>query len=164
MPTPGSGVAQCRRVTQHTHATRTPTPTISVVVVDWDRRVRHSLTDLIGVAEGLEVVGVAGDSGERSTDDWTATPPDCCLIDPRLPELDAGMALMGVIRERWPETAIVAMSCLDASERIARWRSGADAFVAKSGQPDVLIDAVCASAGDRAVGRERCRLGYRSPR
>ena len=111
-----------------------------VLVVDADRRVRQSLTGLIDLADDLEVVGAAADPGAAMAL-LMAGPVEVVLIDPRLPEVDAGMAFLTEAHRRWPRMALVAMSCFDEVERSTQSIGGL-AFVAKSGQPEALIEAL----------------------
>jgi two-component system nitrate/nitrite response regulator NarL len=89
-------------------ADRRPTdPTLAppvarrVIVVDADHRVRHSLADLLAAEGRLEVVGQAGDAGEALRC-CEALAPDVVVVDPRLPDVDAGTALLAVLRRRVP--------------------------------------------------------------
>jgi DNA-binding NarL/FixJ family response regulator len=129
----------------HVPAGRPDDRSLRVLIVDADRRVRHSLGGLIELTDGLSVAGAAADPAsaiailERGT-------IDICLIDPRLPDIDAGIALMTNLHHRWPDLALVAMGTSDAIEHPAL-ACGAVSFVAKAGQPDIVVDAL------RSAGR-----------
>jgi DNA-binding NarL/FixJ family response regulator len=120
-------------------------------VVDADRRVRQSLSGLIGLAGDLTLIGAAADPAaalaylEREA-------ADVVLIDPRLPEIDVGLALLVELHRRWPSVALVAMSYSDDLAHPSL-RNGALAFVAKSGQPEALIEILRASGA-----RSRAKL------
>ncbi len=118
---------------------------LRVLIVDRDRHVRRSLTDLMNLADGLVVVGAVAD-GPSALEQIDLVTPDLVLVDPRLPELAHGLSLMERLSERWPSIRVVAMSCWDELENPAL-RTGAAAFVAKDGQPADFVQAVVAAAG-----------------
>jgi two-component system invasion response regulator UvrY len=120
---------------------------VRVLIVDGDRRVRRSLAGLIELAEGLTCCGMAEDAAAALTC-LEQAPADVCLIDPRSSEADCGLELLAEMRRRWPQLGIVAMSFVDASADPCL-DGGADAFVAKSGQPDALVDALRTVAAQR---------------
>lgn len=77
-----------------------------VVIVDADRRVQQSLADLLGVAGGVTVVGRAGDV-RAALEEIERTRPDVILVDPRLPDVEAGRALIAGAQRAWPSLQIV---------------------------------------------------------
>ena len=82
---------------------------LRVLVVDADDRVRESLTGLLAIGGRLSVVGGAGLPGP-ALDLAIATHPDVVIVDPRLPDVDAGTAFIGRLRELVPDTRVLAMS------------------------------------------------------
>jgi DNA-binding NarL/FixJ family response regulator len=121
-------------------ATRLAGSPVRVLVVDADRRVRQSLVGLCGVTDDLAVIGAVM-TASGAIDCLERTEADVVLIDPRLPEVDSGLALMVEVHHRWPTVALVAMSSLDDVAHPAL-SNGALAFVAKSGQPEALLETV----------------------
>jgi DNA-binding NarL/FixJ family response regulator len=116
------------------------TQPVRVLIVDADRRVRASLHGLLAACEGVEVIATTGDAAEAARLVATAA-PDVIVLDPRLPEIDAGLQLIARLCDSCPEVRVVAMSVSDTLESSAL-ATGAVAFVAKSGQPSELLDAV----------------------
>jgi DNA-binding NarL/FixJ family response regulator len=117
-------------------------PPVRVVIVDDDRRVRQSLSGLMALRRGLEVVGTAGD-GEAAIALCDATGPDTVLLDLKLPDVTDGLGLLAELRARWPAIRVVAMS-VQVSLRAAAMAAGAVAFIPKSGQPEAIGDALVA--------------------
>jgi DNA-binding response OmpR family regulator len=76
--------------------------------------------------------------------------PDVVVIDPRLPEIDGGRALIGRVRETSPATRVLVMGWSDAIEQDCLL-NGADAFIRKTFKPRELVDAVIAAS--RVVDR-----------
>ncbi len=116
---------------------------VRVVIVDDDRRVRQSLSGLMSLREGIEVVGTAGD-GDAALALVSAAHPDTVLLDLRLPEASDGLGLLAELRQQWPAVRVVAMS-VQVSLRSAAMSAGASVFVAKSGQAEAIGDALLAA-------------------
>ena len=114
-----------------------------IAVVDADRRVRSSLADVMRVA-GAEVVGMAGDvRGALALADGGAL--DAVLLDPRLPDLEAGLALISSLRIGWPNIRVVLMGWADDGE--SRLDDAGIAFVSKSAEPEEFLAAALDACG-----------------
>jgi len=124
-----------------------PGPRLRLAIVDADHRVRDSLAALAASDDQIDVVGRAGHPS-AALSLVTAEHPDIVVIDPRLPDVDQGLALVRELRARFPTLGLVIMSWSDGleAECIA---CGANAFIPKSGAPGDIVDAILA-AGDRA--------------
>jgi DNA-binding NarL/FixJ family response regulator len=116
-----------------------------VLVVDADDRVRESLAGLLAIGDRVVVIGSAGQAGP-ALDLVARHRPDIVIVDPRLPEVEGGLAFMRELRERVPEVRILVMSWSDALEHIAI-DSGADGFVRKTFRPTELVAAILATNG-----------------
>jgi DNA-binding NarL/FixJ family response regulator len=120
-----------------------PVDRLRVLVVDADDRVRESLTGLLAIGGRLQVVGGAGQPG-TALDLALATHPDVVIVDPRLPDVDAGTAFIGRLREACPDARILAMSWSAQLENDGI-ECGADGFVRKTFRPAELIAAIMAN-------------------
>jgi DNA-binding NarL/FixJ family response regulator len=118
---------------------------LRVLVVDADDRVRESLTGLLAIGDRVVVIGSAGQAGP-ALDLVVDQRPDIVIVDPRLPEVEGGLAFIRELRDRVPEVRILAMSWSDALEHIAI-DGGADAFVRKTFRPTELVAAILATSG-----------------
>lgn len=134
-------MSQSRPLGHPLHVTQTD-PSASprrVVIVDADRRVRQSLACILELADDADVVGhCAGVAEAVAMVD--SEHPDVVAIDPRLPDVADGLALVAGLRRRRPDVRIVVMSC-DALEQPAL-RHGADGFAAKDGSPTEFVAAL----------------------
>ena len=119
-----------------------PTTPLRVVIVDADDRLRESLSGLLAIGERLEVVGNAGQVGS-ALDRIAATRPDVVIVDPRLPDAEAGTAFIAQVRARFPAIRILAMGWSDTLESMCRG-CGADGFLRKTFRPADLIAAIVA--------------------
>lgn len=111
-----------------------------VAVVDADRRVQQSLAEVLRVA-GVDVVGTAGDV-RTALEMVSARSPDVLLVDPRLPDLDAGSALLSSVSLGWPSIRIVAMGWSDSGE--SRLPDGIS-YVSKSAATEDFVTAALAA-------------------
>lgn len=120
-----------------------PAGPLRVLVVDADERIRESLAGLLAIGRRCIVVGTASHP-ESALSLIAAEPPDLIVVDPRLPEVDAGRAFIARARELAPSVRILVMSWSDSLGHDSII-SGADAFVRKTFRPRELIDAVIAA-------------------
>ena len=117
---------------------------LRVLVVDADDRVRESLSGLLAISGQCMVVASAGQVG-MALDLASDLRPDVVIVDPRLPEVDGGIAFITRLRADLPSIRILAMSWSDTLES-AVMESGADGFVRKTFRPSELTAAIL-SAG-----------------
>jgi two-component system NarL family response regulator/two-component system response regulator DevR len=116
---------------------------LRVLVVDADDRVRESLTGLLAISGQCMVVASAGQIGS-ALDLALDHQPDVVIVDPRLPEVDGGIAFITRLRAAMPSIRILAMSWSDSLET-AVIASGADGFVRKTFRPSELTAAILAA-------------------
>jgi DNA-binding NarL/FixJ family response regulator len=113
-----------------------------VAIVDMDRRVRLALAEVLAAA-GLTVIGTAAEPDAA----WEvlANGAEILVLDPRLPELTDGLALIDRVNRQWPSVRVVVMGWADAGETPFR---GSDAtYVTKSTSPDEFVAATLAACG-----------------
>ena len=111
-----------------------------VVIIDADRRVQQSLADLLGVTGEVRVVGRAGDV-RAALELVDRERPDVALVDPRLPDVDAGLALVAGLGRAWPSMRVVLTGWSD-TEGHAQIGSGGTAYVSKSASPEQFAEAI----------------------
>jgi DNA-binding NarL/FixJ family response regulator len=116
-----------------------------VVIVDADRRVLQSLADLLGVTGEIDVVGRAADV-RGALEEIERVHPDVVLVDPRLPDVDAGMALIGGMTRAWPSIRVVMTGWGDAEARPVL--NGSSCYVSKGSTPEEYVEAIVAGCRD----------------
>jgi DNA-binding response OmpR family regulator len=116
---------------------------LRVLVVDADDRVRESLTGLLAISGQCLVVASTGQVS-TALDLAIDHRPDVVIVDPRLPEVEGGIALITSLRASLPSVRILAMSWSDSLESAVR-ESGADGFVRKTFRPSELTAAIVAA-------------------
>jgi NarL family two-component system response regulator LiaR len=131
---------------------------IRVVLVDDHSMVRSGLSAFMMVHEDLELVGEAG-SGEEAVDLCVKTRPDVVLMDLMMPGM-GGVAAIGVIRERCPDTQVIALTSFAEQEHVqGALKAGAISYLMKNVSADELASAVRgAAAGKSTLAPEAARV------
>ena len=111
-----------------------------VVIVDADRRVQQSLADVLGLTGQVSVVGRAGDV-RAALEEVERLRPDVVLVDPRLPDIEAGTALITGMTRAWPAMRIVLTGWGDVDGR-SELAGAATCYVSKSGSPEDFVNAL----------------------
>src|SRR5438093_8008493 len=136
----------------------TPLSAQRILVVDADHRVRDSLAGLIALADGVEVVGAASEAA-GAIGAVRRTHPDIVVIDPRLPELEAGLALIPAMHRVQPAALVLVMGWSPSLEPAAL-AVGAAGFICKTDDPVGVVEAVLEAArAARDVRTERAPGG-----
>ena len=118
-----------------------PAPAITVFVVDDHTLFRRGLIALLQQYDGLQVVGEAGDAAEALR---LAPPlqPHVVLLDNHLPGV-SGIDAVKDLRRLMPHTRVLVLTVSeDAQDLAAALRNGAQGYLLKSIDGDVLADAI----------------------
>ncbi|HEX2883784.1 MAG TPA: response regulator [Candidatus Limnocylindria bacterium] len=111
-----------------------------VVIVDADRRVQASLADLLSVTNDVEVVGRAGDV-RTALELIEKERPDAVLVDPRLPDIEAGIALVSGVSRAWPQMRIVLTGWTDTDGHLMM-ADRHTRYVSKAATPEEFVSAI----------------------
>nr|MDT0662587.1 response regulator transcription factor [Micromonospora sp. DSM 115978] len=123
---------------------------VRVLLVDDQALFREALAVLLGVPDGIEVVGEAGD-GAEALDRAAELRPDVVLMDLRMPVLD-GVAATRRLRVEQPGVRVIALTTFDDDEDVfAALRAGAVGYLLKDVSSEKLVEAVLAAARDESV-------------
>lgn len=123
---------------------------IRVLVVDDHPVVRAGLSGLVGAADGITVVGEAGD-GEEALAEVARVEPDVVLMDLRMPGRD-GVWATEQLTARHPEVAVLVLTTFDTDSDIVRAvEAGAAGYLLKDSPLDELIAGVRAAARHETV-------------
>jgi DNA-binding NarL/FixJ family response regulator len=121
---------------------------IRVVVADDQRVVRDGLAMLIGMIDGLEVVGCAAD-GVQAVDLCARSRPDVVLMDLRMPRMEGAQATE-TIRAAQPEVQVLVLTTYADDEYLfPALRAGARGYLTKDASAEEIERAIRALAAGR---------------
>ncbi len=92
---------------------------IKVVLVDDHAMVRLGLEQLLSAADGIEVVGTAGDGGE-AVKIVQMTSPHVVLMDLQMPDVDGVTATRRIVAADDSVQVVVRQTCTGYSQDIAK--------------------------------------------
>ena len=125
----------------------TETP-IRVVIADDQRVVRDGLTMLVGLIEGVEVVGTAGD-GIEAVERANREHPDVVLMDLRMPGMEGADATRQ-IRATLPDTQVLVLTTYaDDQSLFPALQAGARGYLTKDASAEEIEQAIRALAAGR---------------
>ncbi len=124
---------------------------VRVLLADDQRLVRESLGTLLGLLDGIELVGMASD-GEEALELADRHRPDVVLMDLRMPRLD-GIDATRRLRERRPEIGVIALTTYADDESVlGALRAGARGYLTKDASSDDIKAAIrTVAAGEAAL-------------
>ena len=127
-----------------------PSAPIRVLVVDDQELVRSGFCVILEAADGITVVGEAGD-GQAAVAAAAAQHPDVVLMDIRMPGMD-GLAATRVLTSGSPAPRVVMLTTFDLDEYVYEaLRAGASGFLLKDSPRADLIAAVRVAAAGEAM-------------
>jgi len=145
----------------------TPATVIRVLVADDQELIREGIASLLGIQQGITVVGTARD-GTEAAELAAALAADVVLMDVRMPGGD-GTEATARIRRELPECQVVMLTTFDDEEYVVQAvRAGAAGYLLKDLPAAELAAAVrlahagIAQFGAQAVGRLAAAVGRRS--
>jgi DNA-binding NarL/FixJ family response regulator len=122
---------------------------IRVLVVDDQRVVREGLLMLLGLIDGLEVVGAAAD-GEQALVLVDQTDPDVVLMDLNMPRLD-GIEATRRLASSHPHLPVVVLTTYTDDERVfSALRAGARGYLTKDAGAAEIEAAITTASSGRA--------------
>lgn len=120
-------------------------PPLRVVIADDQRVVREGLATLIGLLDGVEVVGTAAD-GSEAVDQALAHRPDVVVMDLRMPGLD-GIQATARLRSELPHTQVLVLTTYaDDDALFPALQAGARGYLTKNATAEEIEEALHAVA------------------
>jgi DNA-binding NarL/FixJ family response regulator len=131
---------------------------IRVLIADDHGVVRDGLAGVIAAQPDLDVVA-AVENGAQAVESCRSSAPDVVLMDLEMPVLD-GIEATRIIREEWPETAVLVLTSFSDVRRItAALNVGAAGYLLKdSSAGDVVRGIRAAAAGGAPLDPHAARL------
>jgi DNA-binding NarL/FixJ family response regulator len=114
---------------------------IRVVIADDQRVVRDGLSMLVGLIDGVEVVGSASD-GVEAIERSQQERPDVVLMDLRMPRMDGAEATRQ-IREALPDTQVLVLTTYADDESLfPALQAGARGYLTKDASAEEIEQAI----------------------
>ena len=114
---------------------------IRVVIADDHPVVRTGLRMMLGMEEGIELVGEAVD-GVAAIHLVSELVPDVVVMDVRMPAMD-GLEAIEQIRATFPHIAIIVLTTYDEDELMLRsLQAGARGYLLKESDVEVVLQAI----------------------
>jgi DNA-binding NarL/FixJ family response regulator len=114
---------------------------IRIFMIDDHPIVRFGLSALLGMQEGIEVVGTAGD-GRSALEQLQKTPTDIVLVDLHMAEL-SGVETLRRLATDAPQVRSIVLSSFEFDEEIyAAVKAGAQGYVHKESSADEILKAI----------------------
>jgi DNA-binding NarL/FixJ family response regulator len=118
---------------------------IRIVLADDHALIRNSLTRMLATQPDFEIVGVAFD-GSQALDMVRDLAPDVVLMDLHMPVLD-GVGAIGAVAQDFPDVAVIALSAFEEPTEVsAALIAGAQGYLTKDVEPEVLFAGIRAAA------------------
>ncbi len=127
-----------------------PPAQVRVLIADDQSLIRLGFRMVLDVADGIEVVGEAGDGAEAIAATERLR-PDVLLMDVRMPGVDGITATARIARDH-PEVRVLVLTTFDLDEyAFGALRAGAGGFLLKDAGREELVAAVRAVAAGEAT-------------
>jgi DNA-binding NarL/FixJ family response regulator len=124
---------------------------IRVLLADDQRVVREGLGTLLGLLDGIDLVGTAAD-GEEALALARRHDPDVVLMDLRMPRMDGIEAIRRLAERGERPRAIALTTYADDASVLGALRTGARGYLTKDAGAEEILAAVRAAArGDAAL-------------
>lgn len=121
---------------------------IRVLIADDQRVVRDGLSMLVGLIDGVEVIGTASD-GEEAVALAGSGRPDVVLMDLRMPRMEGAEATRK-IRAELPDTEVLVLTTYADDESLfPALRAGAKGYLTKDASAEEIEQAIRAVASGR---------------
>jgi DNA-binding NarL/FixJ family response regulator len=114
---------------------------VRVLVADDQQLMRDGIASLLGIQEGIEVVGLAA-NGEEAVEQAIRLRPDVVLMDVRMPIMN-GVAATGHLRRDLPSCKILMLTTFDDETYVLEaLRVGASGYLLKDIPTSDLVQAI----------------------
>ncbi|WP_123042399.1 response regulator transcription factor [Cohnella candidum] len=127
---------------------------IRVLIAEDQELIRKSLGIVLGMAEGIEIAGMA-ENGKAAVDKAGELQPDLVLMDIHMPVMD-GVEATAEIKRRWPDVKVIMLTTFQEVEYVvSALNAGAEGYILKAIDPTDLAGAIrLVHRGETMITRE----------
>lgn len=131
-----------------------PERAIRVFSVDDHPLLREGIAAVLGVQQGLELVGTAS-SGHEAIEKFRQLRPDVTLMDLKMPDM-SGIEVIRALKAEFPAARFIVVTTFPGDvQALQALRAGASGYLLKSSLGEELVDAIRAvHAGKRCIPPE----------
>lgn len=124
---------------------------VRVVLADDQRLVRESLSTMLGLLDGIELLSAAAD-GQEAVRLATELLPDVVLMDLRMPVID-GIEATRLLHEQQPQIGVIALTTYADDESVlGALRAGARGYLTKdASSEDIRAAILCVASGSATL-------------
>jgi DNA-binding NarL/FixJ family response regulator len=124
---------------------------VRVLLADDQRLVRESLSTMLGLLDGIELLGTAAD-GEEAVRLASELRPEVVLMDLRMPGID-GIEATRLLHEQQPEIGVIALTTYADDESVlGALRAGARGYLTKdASSEDIRAAILCVASGSATL-------------
>jgi DNA-binding NarL/FixJ family response regulator len=124
---------------------------VRVLLADDQRLVRESLSTMLGLLDGIELLGTAAD-GEEAVRLATQLRPEVVLMDLRMPGID-GIEATRLLHEQQPQIGVIALTTYADDESVlGALRAGARGYLTKdASSEDIRAAILCVASGSATL-------------
>lgn len=132
-----------------TNAEEDGSPVTTVLLVDDQDLVRSGFGVILGLADGIDVVGEAA-TGEQAVERARQLQPDVICMDVQMPGMDGLEATRAIVSDPAVRSAVLILTTFDRDDYLYQaLQSGASGFLLKNSSPEQLTEAIrVVAAGD----------------
>ena len=114
---------------------------IKVLIADDQGLIRESLSIVLNMEDGLNVVGQAED-GEKAMQLCEELSPDVVLMDINMPQMD-GVSATETIKKKWPDIKVIILTSYQDVDYVVRaLANGAEGYLLKTLHPRSLASSI----------------------
>lgn len=122
----------------------------TVLLVDDHPLLRKGVSQLLELEEDIKVIGEAS-TGEEAVNQALALDPDLVLLDLSMKGMD-GIETLAALRTAGVSSRIVVFTVSDErSDVVSALKSGADGYLLKDVEPEVLVDSIRSACAGKMV-------------
>ncbi|HWE59273.1 MAG TPA: response regulator transcription factor [Solirubrobacteraceae bacterium] len=124
---------------------------VRVLLADDQRLVRESLSTMLGLLDGIELLGTAAD-GEEAVRLATELRPEVVLMDLRMPGID-GIEATRLLHQQQPQIGVIALTTYADDESVlGALRAGARGYLTKdASSEDIRAALLCVASGSATL-------------